>query len=325
MEKKYQVFISSTYTDLRDERQGVSKAVLDLGHIPVGMELFPATNASQLDYIKKVIDDCDYYVVIVGGRYGSADDSGISYTEQEFDYARAKSIPVLAFIHEDPLVIPVGKSDIEAEAKEKLSGFVKKLKAGRVVKFWSDSQSLAASVITSLTSEIRDNPGLGWRRATDDIPPSVQKQLSDAKASRAYWFQQYQSAEAKLKAYANLEESELSIKYSGNDGPTSISMSGEALIREIAPSLISGLNLKELQEILTVYVRHQSDPSVETVDRRSAELAKLLLTVFEIAEHNEVADALEIAEKNKYLLQAAFKPLKKVLQAKIDFDDEIPF
>jgi len=46
MEKKHQVFISSTFRDLIVERQAVLKAVLELGHMPAGMELFPAADES---------------------------------------------------------------------------------------------------------------------------------------------------------------------------------------------------------------------------------------------------------------------------------------
>lgn len=46
MDKRYQVFVSSTFSDLKDERQGVLKAILELDHMPAGMELFPATDAS---------------------------------------------------------------------------------------------------------------------------------------------------------------------------------------------------------------------------------------------------------------------------------------
>ena len=68
MEKKYQVFVSSTYRDLATERQDVIQALLGLDCIPVGMELFPAADDDQWTLIKRLIDDCDYYILIVGGR-----------------------------------------------------------------------------------------------------------------------------------------------------------------------------------------------------------------------------------------------------------------
>src|SRR6266705_2980965 len=71
IEKVYQVFVSSTYADLADERRRVSETLAKAGFISAGMELFPATDQQQLSFIQRVIDRCDYYVVIIGGRYGS--------------------------------------------------------------------------------------------------------------------------------------------------------------------------------------------------------------------------------------------------------------
>ncbi len=47
MDKKYQVFISSTYEDLKEERDQAIKAVLEMGHIPVGMEMFSAADEAD--------------------------------------------------------------------------------------------------------------------------------------------------------------------------------------------------------------------------------------------------------------------------------------
>src|SRR6185295_5102911 len=63
MKKRYQVFVSSTFVDLQEERNEVMQALLELDCIPAGMELFPASNDDQWTLIKNVIDDCDYYIV----------------------------------------------------------------------------------------------------------------------------------------------------------------------------------------------------------------------------------------------------------------------
>ena len=84
MEKRYQVFVSSTYQDLQEERKEVMQALLELDCIPSGMELFPASNEDQWSLITRVIDDCDYYLLIIGGRYGSCNEEGVGYTEMEF-------------------------------------------------------------------------------------------------------------------------------------------------------------------------------------------------------------------------------------------------
>ena len=36
--KKYHIFVSSTYDDLKEERDAVMKAILRLEHIPIGIE-----------------------------------------------------------------------------------------------------------------------------------------------------------------------------------------------------------------------------------------------------------------------------------------------
>lgn len=98
MNKKLQVFVSSTYTDLIEERQAAVEAILDAGHIPAGMELFKA-GKSQMKTIQKWIDDSDVYMLILGGRYGSIEEeSGLSYTELEYRYALSKNMPVFAIV-----------------------------------------------------------------------------------------------------------------------------------------------------------------------------------------------------------------------------------
>ena len=99
MTPKYQIFISSTYKDLIPEREQVMKSILRLGHIPIGMEQFNAANETQWEMIKRRIEESDYYLVIVAHRYGSVEEeSGLSYTEKEYDYAVAQGVPAMAFV-----------------------------------------------------------------------------------------------------------------------------------------------------------------------------------------------------------------------------------
>src|SRR3954468_4936174 len=125
MDKRYQVFVSSTFVDLQVERQHVIQALLALDCIPSGMELFPASDDDQWTLIKRVIDDCDYYLVIIAGRYGSMRD-GVGYTEMEYDYAVSQHKPVIAFLHSEPGTIKVENTDKDAKAEEKLLAFRQK-------------------------------------------------------------------------------------------------------------------------------------------------------------------------------------------------------
>ena len=122
-DKRYQVFVSSTFRDLEDERQEVMHALLELDCMPAGMELFPAANESQWNLIKRVIDDCDYYILIIGGRYGSIGPDGLSYTEMEYRYASQIGKPIISFLHRNPGQIVADKTEQSAEGKEKLAAF----------------------------------------------------------------------------------------------------------------------------------------------------------------------------------------------------------
>lgn len=55
MNKKYQVFVSSTYEDLIDERKLVSNALLESNCIPAGMELFPAAKKNHGKSLKMLL------------------------------------------------------------------------------------------------------------------------------------------------------------------------------------------------------------------------------------------------------------------------------
>ncbi len=165
MDKRYQIFISSTYADLKDERSKVIQTVMEMDCIPAGMEIFPALDEDQFNFIKKIIDDCDYYIVIIGGRYGSLSDDGLSYTEKEFDYAIQNGIKVIALLHEHPEKIPVEKSDINADLRMKLENFRLKVSTGRLVRFWNKPEDLPALVSLSLSKTIKIYPAVGWVRA----------------------------------------------------------------------------------------------------------------------------------------------------------------
>lgn len=165
MEKRYQVFVSSTFKDLEEERQEVMHALLELECIPSGMELFPAANETQWNLIKKVIDDCDYYLLIVGGRYGSIGPEGISYTEMEYRYALEKGKPTITFIHKDPGKIIADKTESSPEGKEKLQASRTSVEK-KLCKYWVSPQDLGSVVSRSLIQLIRSTPAVGWIRAT---------------------------------------------------------------------------------------------------------------------------------------------------------------
>jgi hypothetical protein len=181
MDKLYHVFISSTYSDLKDERKRVSESIAKAGYVPEGMELFPASSKKQFEFIKRVIDRCDYYVVIIGGRYGTLADDNISYTEQEYNYAISRNMPTLAFLHRSPERIEIGKVDTDHSNSEKLAIFRERLKNSAMVDFWDDPASLATAVVIAVGQEQNINPGIGWVRGDQASDPRVLEELATAR------------------------------------------------------------------------------------------------------------------------------------------------
>jgi len=164
MNKRYQVFVSSTYEDLIEERLEVMKALLELDCIPCGMEYFPAANEDQWTFIKNLIDTCDYYVVIVGGKYGSMDTEGKSYTQKEYEYALSNDIPTIGFTHNDIGVLDKNKVETEKINIEKLRIFTDIVKS-KLCKSWTNADQLGAVVSRSLTQLIKTSPRTGWVRS----------------------------------------------------------------------------------------------------------------------------------------------------------------
>ncbi len=180
---KYQVFVSSTFDDLRAERDQVIKAVLEMGHIPVGMEMFSAADEQQWQIIKRHIDESDYYVVIVAHRYGSIID-GISYTRKEYEYAVSQGVPVLGFIIDSSASWPTDRVDKDTPTQELLQDF-KAVIRDKPTGFWGNAEELHAKFCVALIKAITVSPRDGWVRATSIAGPEVTAELSRLSAENA--------------------------------------------------------------------------------------------------------------------------------------------
>jgi hypothetical protein len=161
MERKHQVFVSSTYKDLIEERQHVIHALLELDCIPAGMELFPATDEDAWTLIKEIIDNSDYYVLIIAGKYGSQNEAGISYTEMEFDYAVSIHKPIISFIIHDIDQLTGNKIEKNEELQEKLKKFKEKAEQ-KHCKYWKNAEDLGGKVSRSMVQLKKKHPSDGW-------------------------------------------------------------------------------------------------------------------------------------------------------------------
>lgn len=166
--RKFSVFISSTYEDLKEERQTAMQVALENDLIPVGMEQFHAAPIKQWDMITKMIDDCDFYLLIIGGRYGSLVENGqISYTEKEYNYAKENGIPVYAFIKN---IETITKEEMDREdylkKQKRLDEFREKVEMGEnLVDFFKSLEELKYVLSASLSkAKEHAQDEAGWIR-----------------------------------------------------------------------------------------------------------------------------------------------------------------
>lgn len=175
-EKKYQVFISSTYKDLKDERENIIKSILEMYHIPIGMEMFSAEDEDQWEIIRRTIEISDYYILILGLRYGSKTSDNISFTQKEYEYALEKKIPILAFILDDNAPLSKDKRDDNLDEINSFRNLV--LKNSKMAQFWQNTDELIKNVSISLTKQIMQKPSIGWVRGDKVISEELSKELT---------------------------------------------------------------------------------------------------------------------------------------------------
>lgn len=266
--KRYQVFISSTFSDLKEAREKVLKILLSIDCIPSGMEFFPASDDEQFEFIKRIIDDCDYYLLIVGGRYGSVAADGISYTQKEYEYAISKGIPVIAFLRNNIDRLPVCDTDSNDEKRAKLNEFRNQVSQGRVIRYWDTEDELASQVAVSLPQAFKLHPAAGWVRGGEGASEEVLLQLLEANrriSELEAQNRELQSRESSMSVGSSVtaglsldKEIEVSssfeLKYQDSEDWVTEWGTHKILLRdlfdEIAPSIISPTDEHEVRTII---------------------------------------------------------------------------
>jgi len=277
LNKRYQVFLSSTYKDLSKGRSIVTQTLINMDCIPVGMESFPAADEEQWGYIKKIIDICDYYILIIGGKYGSIAPDGISYTEKEYDYAVSKGIKVLAFLHEKPELLPESKKENDPKMKELLEKFRQKVSNPRLVKFWKKPEELQGLVAVSLIKEINDFPAVGWVRADTVSNEQLLTDLNDLRKEnsdlRGRLSKLEPSSDINIENLASLEEEvelegEVFDLYYKHYKSKNILKSWREIFKEISPFIMNLPNEMSIQfkigeEIFNGRIKDQSFQTIK--------------------------------------------------------------
>lgn len=259
MSKKYQIFISSTFEDLREEREALIKIILQLGDIPVGMEMFNAGDDEQWRIIQSHISTIDYYAVVVAHRYGSVGTDGISYTEKEYEYAKSLGVPIIGFLI-DPNA-PWDHKKKENTNQDKLEAFKEKVQS-KMVNYWKNKDELTAKFVTSLVSAKTTHPRDGLVPASKISSQEVFQKMTaltveneDLKKE----LQKYKTDENPkvVQMFALLRTNEDKIKYkfeSGSRWSHSYPVKFLRLFDVIAPKLSEGASFEQIYKYLPMMI-----------------------------------------------------------------------
>lgn len=267
------------------------QALLELDCIPAGMELFPAANEDQWTLIKKVIDDCDYYMVIIAGRYGSIGPDGSSFTEMEYRYALEAGKPVLGFVHREPSSLPANRCEGTDEGKAKLSVF-REFVQKKMCRFWENPPDLGSQVSRSLVKLIKSSPGIGWvrgnlvpdestveeilglRRMIEELQAELQATRTTGPEGTSDLAQGADSYQVEFSFVASPTQS----TYSGSKYASSTVLEWDDIFSTVSPLMIHEATEHDISRALSTLVRDHAYTGLQ----KQKGLEKLNLLTFEI-------------------------------------------
>lgn len=151
MSEKPQVFLSSTWSDLRTHRQAVIFTLTSLRWLFEAMEYFGALPGNPIQECLASVKRCDIYVGIVGTRYGSVDANGISITQREYEQAVTEKKQMLIFLIDEATHTVLPKDVETGPGAAKLNAFKTLLKSEHTCAFFSSEADLALKVSIGLT------------------------------------------------------------------------------------------------------------------------------------------------------------------------------
>jgi len=265
MERRHQVFISSTFADLKEERSEIIQALLELDCFPAGMELFPAATDEAWELIKGVIDDSDYYCLVMAGRYGSVDSSGTSYTEKEYDYAISQGKPVMAFVHADPDSLPAGKTEKTEAGKQRLEKFISKVEKAHHRRAWRTAAELGGLVSRGVVSMRKLHPSEGWVPGRYAAGETMLVELANLRAKvaelTAQAVQLSNPAATPIEELASGKDEYKVVVSAKLEGATewtneNIQVTWDDVLRYVGPALVNECTEEEFVEKLKLLVYH---------------------------------------------------------------------
>jgi hypothetical protein len=162
LDKRYQVFISTSGAEMQPERIILSQTLVGMGFFSWGLEQRTPLNTA---FARRQIDDCDYVVILLGSQYGEQSVSGVGYMHLEYIYAVTKQKPIIVFMHDDPASRDLSLHDAKPELREKFKEFRQLLQQEVDQVFtYRSLRDLEMAVRFNMSQMLERYPVTGWVR-----------------------------------------------------------------------------------------------------------------------------------------------------------------
>ena len=156
------IFISSTYEDLKGERKEAIKYIDRIGHT-VAMEKFFASSHQSKDVCLRKLQECDAIILILGFKYGSIDsEEGISFTEIEYNTAKTLGLPIFVFLKHGSDGT-WGTDEFDSERESKLLSLKSRLDSERFRVPFTNPQDLCTEIAGAIHNYEREHGVIGIR------------------------------------------------------------------------------------------------------------------------------------------------------------------
>ena len=119
------IFVSSVMKGYQNFRRAASAAIRRAGCNPVLAEMFPAHSSSPRSACLDGVESADALVLLLGSRFGWKTPSGRSATEEEYQHACRKQIPIMVFVQKGGTTEPEQQRFIE-EVEDYVHGHFRK-------------------------------------------------------------------------------------------------------------------------------------------------------------------------------------------------------
>lgn len=167
LDKRYQVFITTSGKEMQPERMVVSQTLIGMGFFSWGLEQRTPLSTA---FARRQIDDCDYVLLLLGSQYGEQSVSGVSYMHLEYIYAVTKQKPIIVLMHDNPESRDPSLQEAKPELRNRFHEFRQQLQkeVEQVVSF-KTLRELELAVRSYMPQMLERYPVVGWVR-----PQSIQ-------------------------------------------------------------------------------------------------------------------------------------------------------